>query len=656
MSLILAIEPDPRQAAQITAIARNRVGAELRLAATTEQALDVIGDRVPDLVLVPALLSPQDDAALAAALRVIAAAAHVRTLTIPVLASGIRRTSQGGMLAKWRKSKPEVPAPDGCDPAVFAEEISSYLREAAAEREIRQNASLDEEPSLTYEPVEKAETTNAVLEATAFQSAPAFDEEPRLVQAPAYKEPQFFDERPDVDERPVFEQAAVFEERPAFEDQTVFEERPILFGKQFDDEPLDDEPVRSARAEPVHHEAVAATTHDFFGAGSDQEESASEPAAAACEAGAPPAAETAQATEPEPFEASSAAPIPVFETLTTFVEPAAFAMEPTPAAAPEPEPAPAIETATLEELAEEEADDSLTVSVEPSFADQEPVIAAPAPWIEFDLSDELGDGDEPVFELEAGDATAMLFEDPAFAAFAASAPKSTAPIERSIESDFERQLAAYSEPAEEEGDTIAEIFAALSNVDQFVVGNERPAAPAGIASVAPARNIEFFAPVGLTGYRWPRIEGIAAELVERRDHKSEATPMAAATVAAAPVADAAAATSRPSRPAQKAETHKADRPEWSELIASLRQDIERLRGANQAPVAAPVAARPTQPAPARPSAPGAEPAAAKPKPRNRKPIQDEWGFFDPEQCGFAALVAKLSEITDAGEETELHAH
>ena len=82
MAIVLAIEPDRRQAAHLTAIARHLVGAELVLADTTEGALDAIGNRVPDLVLVPALLSPQDDAALAAALRVIAAAAHVRTLTI----------------------------------------------------------------------------------------------------------------------------------------------------------------------------------------------------------------------------------------------------------------------------------------------------------------------------------------------------------------------------------------------------------------------------------------------------------------------------------------------------------------------------------------------------------------------------------------------
>src|ERR1700682_1565397 len=87
MPLILAIEPDRRQAAQISVVVRKRVHAELILVDTTEQALDAIGNRMPDLLLVPALLSPQDDAALAAALRVIAAAAHVQMLTIPLLAT-----------------------------------------------------------------------------------------------------------------------------------------------------------------------------------------------------------------------------------------------------------------------------------------------------------------------------------------------------------------------------------------------------------------------------------------------------------------------------------------------------------------------------------------------------------------------------------------
>jgi hypothetical protein len=147
MAIVLAIEPDRRQAAHLTAIVRHQVDAELVIADTTEGALDAIGNRVPDLVLVPALLSPQDDAALAAALRVIAAAAHVRTLTIPVLASAVKRApAGGGMLAKWRKQRAASPEPDGCDPAVFGEQITAYLQEAAAERaQLEEDALLDAE-------------------------------------------------------------------------------------------------------------------------------------------------------------------------------------------------------------------------------------------------------------------------------------------------------------------------------------------------------------------------------------------------------------------------------------------------------------------------------------------------------------------------------
>jgi hypothetical protein len=134
MPLILAIEPDRRQAAQLSVVVRKRVHAELILVDTTERALDAIGNRMPDLVLVPALLSPQDDAALAAALRVIAAAACVQMLTIPVLGTPRPAPSPGGVLSALRRGKPRAAEPDGCDPAVFAEQIASYLERVAQER------------------------------------------------------------------------------------------------------------------------------------------------------------------------------------------------------------------------------------------------------------------------------------------------------------------------------------------------------------------------------------------------------------------------------------------------------------------------------------------------------------------------------------------
>src|SRR5262249_32555592 len=41
--------------------------------------------------------------------------------------------------------------------------------------------------------------------------------------------------------------------------------------------------------------------------------------------------------------------------------------------------------------------------------------------------------------------------------------------------------------------------------------------------------------------------------------------------------------------------------------------------------------------------------AATPRKRGRlKPVQDEWGFFDPDQCGFKALLARLDAVTDEG--------
>src|SRR6266446_3815914 len=128
MPIILAIEPDRRQASRLASVVRQRVGAELILAETTEGALDAIGNQIPDLVLVPTLLSPQDDAALAAALRVIATAAHVRTLTIPVFANGASHSQGGGLLARFLRGREESSSV-GCDPAVFAEQITDYLRE-----------------------------------------------------------------------------------------------------------------------------------------------------------------------------------------------------------------------------------------------------------------------------------------------------------------------------------------------------------------------------------------------------------------------------------------------------------------------------------------------------------------------------------------------
>ncbi len=148
MALILAIEPDRRQANHLTAMVRGRLRAELVLGDTAERALAALGDRVPDLVLTTTLLSPRDEAELTDRLRALdGAAAHLQTLTIPVLASpsAKRSSKSGGMLSGLLRGGDDDPA-DGCDPAFFAEQCKEYLQRAASEKAASLKAKDDDEP------------------------------------------------------------------------------------------------------------------------------------------------------------------------------------------------------------------------------------------------------------------------------------------------------------------------------------------------------------------------------------------------------------------------------------------------------------------------------------------------------------------------------
>jgi hypothetical protein len=136
MPLILAIEPDRRQAHELTAMVRGHLRAKLVLADTAEKALADLGARVPDLILTSALLSTKDETMLAEWLRTLdIAAAHVQTLTVPVLETPARVSpGRTGIFALLPERVSSPAAPDGCDPAVFAEQCAAYLERAAAER------------------------------------------------------------------------------------------------------------------------------------------------------------------------------------------------------------------------------------------------------------------------------------------------------------------------------------------------------------------------------------------------------------------------------------------------------------------------------------------------------------------------------------------
>jgi len=86
--LVLAIEPDPRQAATLRRVVKGRVRANLVVVDSKDAAIAAIGAQVPDLILVTALMPPRDEDDLTRHLKTLDHAGHLQTLTIPVFAAG----------------------------------------------------------------------------------------------------------------------------------------------------------------------------------------------------------------------------------------------------------------------------------------------------------------------------------------------------------------------------------------------------------------------------------------------------------------------------------------------------------------------------------------------------------------------------------------
>lgn len=165
MSLILAIEPDRRQATKVGRLAE-QLQLELVIGESADAALTALGTRVPDLVLTSQLLVPKDEAALAERLRELGAAgAHVQTLVIPVLRgddSTGKKKGGRGLFGRLRgDSRDDEKNQDGCDPAVFATEINDYLERGAAERAALAAAQADLEAAWADQPAPTVDVTPA---------------------------------------------------------------------------------------------------------------------------------------------------------------------------------------------------------------------------------------------------------------------------------------------------------------------------------------------------------------------------------------------------------------------------------------------------------------------------------------------------------------
>jgi hypothetical protein len=130
--LVLAIEPDLRQAAIVKRIVREKVMADVAVVDSRDAAIEAMRTYMPDVLLLSALLSPRDEDELIAHLKTLENAGHLQTHTIPQLASSLEPEERAsrGLLSAFRRKKDPGRA-EGCDPNLFADEIRVFLQRAA---------------------------------------------------------------------------------------------------------------------------------------------------------------------------------------------------------------------------------------------------------------------------------------------------------------------------------------------------------------------------------------------------------------------------------------------------------------------------------------------------------------------------------------------
>lgn len=134
--LVLAIEPDLRQAAIVKRIVREKALADVAVVDSRDAAIEAMRTCMPDVLLLSALMSPRDEDELIAHLKTLENAGHLQTHTIPQLASALQPGDERGgrgLLSAFRRKKDPGPA-NGCDPDLFADEIRVFLKRAAEKK------------------------------------------------------------------------------------------------------------------------------------------------------------------------------------------------------------------------------------------------------------------------------------------------------------------------------------------------------------------------------------------------------------------------------------------------------------------------------------------------------------------------------------------
>jgi PilZ domain len=128
---ILALEPDPARAATIRHIVCDVLRSELRIVGSKDRLLEELSNGVPDVMLVPALLTSADETELLTHLSTLHDSGHVEILVTPFrfASENQPRAIPKSWRTWWRKGQP-APEVYACDPRGFAEQLGWSLQRA----------------------------------------------------------------------------------------------------------------------------------------------------------------------------------------------------------------------------------------------------------------------------------------------------------------------------------------------------------------------------------------------------------------------------------------------------------------------------------------------------------------------------------------------
>jgi len=133
MSWLLVVQPDTVQADVLRKALCAEISERVVVAEDLDHALSLIDQRIPDVILLPTLISASVEDHLIAYVGAIPGARHVQILGLPHLEHSEESLEQRTHSRfPWRRPRPRAVLTSDCEPAVFSRDVVTYLAGARA--------------------------------------------------------------------------------------------------------------------------------------------------------------------------------------------------------------------------------------------------------------------------------------------------------------------------------------------------------------------------------------------------------------------------------------------------------------------------------------------------------------------------------------------